>query len=112
MYSFELALILPVQSNDPWTASVEDRRDVAADATFSEENVDIDKLSSILLRVFFFGAFLVFAVAVLEKLLNLVGQSVPGLDVLPTTLLGWSVVLLTFVIALLLRQIREAVKTS
>ena len=74
--------------------------------------MDIDKLNSIVLRVFFFGAFLVLAVAVLEKLLNLVGQSVPGLNVPPSTLLGWSVVLVFFVIALLLRQIREAVKTS
>ena len=108
MWSFELGPdTAAAQFNDPWTASVEDQRDVATDATFSEDNVDIDKLNSLVLRVFFFGAFLLLGVAVLEKLLNLVGQSVPGLNVLPSTLLGWSVVLLVFVIALLLRRLRE-----
>ena len=71
--------------------------------------MDVDKLTSLVLRTFFGGAFLVFALAVLGKLMALVGQSLPGVTSAPSTMLGWSVVLLTFVIALLLRQIREAV---
>ena len=45
-----------------------------------------------------------------EKALNLIGQSIPLLNALPYRFLQWAVVLLTFVIALLLRQIREELK--
>ena len=74
--------------------------------------MDIDKLSSMVLRVFFFGAFLALILAVIEKMLNLVGQTVPGIAAVPSMMLSWAVVLLTFVIALLLRQIREELKTN
>ncbi len=65
----------------------------------------IDKLTDLALRPFFAGAFLILALAVIEKGLNLIGQDIPG--VAPAQLLGWSVVLLIFVIAILLRQIRD-----
>ena len=67
--------------------------------------MDIDNLTSLALRLFFVGAFLVLVLAVIEKGLNLIGQGVPG--VYPAQLLQWSVVLLIFVIAILLRQIRN-----
>ena len=67
--------------------------------------MDIDNLTSMALRVAFVGAFLVLALAVIEKGLNLIGQGIPG--VYPAQLLQWSVVLLIFVIAILLRQIRD-----
>ena len=67
--------------------------------------MDIDKLTSLALRLFFTGAFLALALAVIEKGLNLVGQGIPR--VYPAQLLHWSVVLLIFVIAILLRQIRD-----
>ncbi len=70
--------------------------------------MDVDKLTSLALRLFFTGAFLVLALAVVEKGLNLIGQGVPG--VFPAQLLQWSVVLLAFVIAILLRQIRDQQK--
>ena len=72
--------------------------------------MEIDKLNSLVLRVFFFGGFFFFALASLEKALNLIGQSLPLLNALPSNVLQWAVVLLTFVIALLLRQIREELK--
>jgi hypothetical protein len=52
-------------------------------------------------------AVLVFGFAILEKALNLVGLSVPFVDVFPRQLLEWAVVLLMFEIALTLRQMLE-----
>ena len=67
--------------------------------------MNIDNLISLTLRLFFAGAFLVLAFAGIEKGLNLIGQGIPG--VYPAQLLRWSVVLLIFVIAILLTQIRD-----
>jgi hypothetical protein len=72
--------------------------------------MELEKLSSLVSRTFFFGAFLLLAVAVIEKLLNLLGSSMPGMTIRPARLLEWAVILLVFVIALLLRQIREELK--
>ena len=72
--------------------------------------MDIDKLNSIVLRVFFAGAFLFLIFGGIEKALNMVGQNFPGINVFPIQLLHWAVVLLVFVIALLLRQIREELR--
>ena len=74
--------------------------------------MDINKLNSMVTRVFFFVAFALLALAVLEKLLNVMGQTLTRAfaPILPSTLLQWSMVLLGFVVALLLRQIREELK--
>ena len=58
--------------------------------------------------VFVATAFLLFALAIIEKALNLLGGSIPLLHVFPRQLLQWAVTLLIFDIALLLRQIRES----
>ncbi len=52
-------------------------------------------------------AVLLFGLAVVEKSLNLVGGSIPVLDVFPRQLLEWAVVLLVFEIAFTLRQTLE-----
>ena len=52
-------------------------------------------------------AVLLFGMAVLEKTLNLVGASIPFVDVFPRQLLEWAVVLLVFEIAFTLRQTLE-----
>jgi hypothetical protein len=52
-------------------------------------------------------AVLLFGFAILEKALNLLGTSVPFVDVFPSQLLNWAVVLLMFEIALTLRQMLE-----
>lgn len=57
--------------------------------------------------IFLGTAFLLFGLAILEKLLNLVGWSLPFADVFPRQLLEWAVALLMFEIALMLRQMIE-----
>lgn len=52
-------------------------------------------------------AVLLFGFGILEKALNLLGTSVPFVDVFPRQLLNWAVVLLMFEIALTLRQMLE-----
>jgi len=67
----------------------------------------LDALSSLVSRVFFALAFVCLALGVLEKLVNLGGFTLVGESLSPSRLLEWAVTLLIFVIALLLRQIRE-----
>ena len=57
--------------------------------------------------VFLGPAFLLFALAIIEKALNLFGGSIPVLTVFPRQLLDWAVVLLMFEIALTLRQVYD-----
>jgi len=57
--------------------------------------------------VFLGTAFLLFGLAILEKALNLVGWSIPIINVFPSQVLGWAVTLLAFEIALTLRQLVE-----
>lgn len=52
-------------------------------------------------------AMLLFGLAILEKLLNLISLNIPVVDVYPRQLLEWAVVLLVFEIALTLRQTLE-----
>lgn len=51
------------------------------------------------------SAVMVFAVALIEKGLNLIGASIPFTDVFPGQLLDWAVTLLIFDIALTLRHL-------
>lgn len=57
--------------------------------------------------IFLGTAFLVFGLAILEKLLNIVGWSIPFASVFPRQLLDWATTLLMFEIALMLRQMIE-----
>jgi hypothetical protein len=57
--------------------------------------------------VFLGPAFLVFALAIIEKVLNIFGGHIPLLSVFPSQLLDWAVVLIMFEIALTLRQVYE-----
>ena len=52
-------------------------------------------------------AMLLFGLAAVEKGLNLLGTSIPAVDVYPRLLLEWAVVLLIFEIAFTLRQTLE-----
>jgi energy-coupling factor transporter transmembrane protein EcfT len=60
--------------------------------------------------VFLGTAFLLFGVALIEKLLNLFGASIPVINVFPSQVLGWAVTLLMFEIALTLRQLVETTR--
>jgi hypothetical protein len=55
----------------------------------------------------FIAAVFVFALALVEKGLNLLGMSMPLTTVYPRQLLEWAVTLLIFDIALTLRQFTE-----
>ena len=74
--------------------------------------MDNEKLMSMLSRLFFFAALVFIVLAMVEKGLNIVGQSIPVLDVYPRQLLDWTVAPLLFVMAIVLRQIREESKRS
>jgi hypothetical protein len=57
--------------------------------------------------VFLGTAFFVMGLALLEKVLNVFGGSIPFVDVFPRQLIDWAVALLMFEIALSLRQMIE-----
>jgi hypothetical protein len=61
--------------------------------------------------VFLGTAIFVFALAIIEKTLNLVGGSIPVVTIYPRQLLDWAVVLLMFEIALSLRVLSERLLT-
>jgi len=57
--------------------------------------------------IFLGAAFFVMGLAIVEKLLNLFGWSIPFVGVFPRQLLDWAVALLVFEIALSVRQLIE-----
>lgn len=57
--------------------------------------------------VFLGTAFLLFAIAIVQKLLSVLGWTINPEMVYPRQLLDWALVLLTFEIALTLRQLVE-----
>lgn len=70
----------------------------------------IDKLTSIVCRLFFGVAFLLLAVAVLEKIVNICGYTIMDQAYKPSQLLGLATCLMVFVAALMLRQVKEGLK--
>ena len=69
----------------------------------------LEKLESVVSRLFFFGAFLLLVLALVERIANQLGASVLPM-VKAVTMLETAVVLLVFVIAIQLRAIRETFK--
>lgn len=70
----------------------------------------INKISSIMARLFFGGAFVLLVLAVWERIANTMGYTIVRETYTASRLIELSVVLVIFVIALLLRQIREGQK--
>jgi hypothetical protein len=70
--------------------------------------MSFDKLSSLFSRVFFVVSFLLLMLAVVEKIANVAGYTIMRSYSAPR-LLELSATMMIFVIALLLRQVREAV---
>ena len=70
----------------------------------------LDNLNSLISRLFFFMAFLLLAGAVVERAANTFGYTILRETYTAGRLLEFSVVLLIFVIALLMRQVREQLK--
>lgn len=74
--------------------------------------MDLQRVTSLVSRVFFVGSFALLALAVLEKIANFLGYTFLGATgYVSSRLLEFAVILLIFVIAILLRQIREELKT-
>ena len=67
----------------------------------------LQSLASLFNRLFFLGAFVLFAAAVIEKLANLAGYTVIGQTYTPGRLFEFAAVMLLFVITLLLRDVRD-----
>lgn len=74
--------------------------------------MNLEQMNSITCRTFFFGSFLLLAIAVLEHVVNQFGYTIAIVRAThtPGQLLEWATVLLMFLFALLLRQVREEVK--
>jgi hypothetical protein len=71
--------------------------------------MSLEKLESVVSRLFFFGAFLLLLLALAERIVNHFGYTILPM-VKAMTLLQTAVVLLVFVIAMELRAIRETLK--
>lgn len=71
-----------------------------------------ENLTSLVSRIFFVAAFVLLGVAVFEFASNLAGYTVLRGQWEASRLLEYAVVLLVFVMAMLLRQIRDARKAS
>jgi polyferredoxin len=72
--------------------------------------MSFDQLSSIVARVLFALAFLLLGLAILERLVNQFGYTIFGDAFTGGRLLEIATTFAVFVIALLLRQIREALR--
>ena len=69
-----------------------------------------EKLNSMAYRLFFLGAFLLLGLAFLEKATNLFGYTILRGTYTGGRLLEFAAYVVTFAIALLLRQVREELK--
>ena len=83
--------------------------------------MDVNRLSSLVSRIFTGLAFLLLIIAGIGKGLQMIlprpspgetGMNTFEIIQSPRFLLEWAVILLVFVIALLLRQIREGIRSS
>ncbi len=74
--------------------------------------MNLEKLSSLVCRSLFFAAFALLAVAILERALNFGGFTVLKGFYQPSRLLELAATALLFVVALLLRQIREQLRKA
>lgn len=66
-----------------------------------------DKLNSLVCRVFFTLAFALLAISLLEVIAHEMGYTILRRSFDPSRLLEYAVILLVFVVAVLLRQIRQ-----
>ena len=74
--------------------------------------MQLQKMLSLTNRLFFTVAFLLLGIAVLEKLVNLNGYTILGAQYTAGRILEFSGIMLLFVVALLLRSIREELRSA
>ena len=72
----------------------------------------LDKISSLLSRLFFVFAMALLIVAFWDRLIRLFGWSISGFYYDPGRIFEFAAMMMVFVIALLLRQIREQLKSK
>ena len=73
----------------------------------------LSQYTSVISRVMFVGAFVVAGLAVWEKVTNLFGFTLSFMGgYAPSRLLEWSAVILLFVIALQLRELKQAQRSD
>ena len=70
----------------------------------------LESRASFVSRLFFFVAFLLLAIAVFDRFLNLFGFTILEGSYSPGRMLQYAGIMLVFVIALLLRDIREELR--
>ncbi len=71
----------------------------------------MDKFSSFFSRLFFAAALIMLVIAIINWVLNLFGWAFSWLPYQSGRILEFSAILMIFVMALLLRQIRESLRT-
>jgi hypothetical protein len=74
--------------------------------------MDIDKYISIAIRLLFFGSFALVSLAILQGLVRIFGYTILRGEYTSGRLLEFAAIVGVFVIALLLRQVRETLKNS
>jgi hypothetical protein len=72
----------------------------------------INSLSSVLCRMFFAVAFILLIMAVWDRFIRMFGWTISWIGYEPGRMLEFAAILMIFVIALLLRQIREGLKNK
>ncbi len=71
-----------------------------------------EKMTSLFCRAFFFVAFALLALSVVEAFSRRMGYTILRHSFEPARLLEYAVILLVFVVAMLLRQIRDGAKAA
>ena len=71
-----------------------------------------EKLTSLACRAFFFASFVLLALSVMEAVARRTGYTILRHSFEPARLLEYAVILLVFVVAMLLRQIRDGAKSA
>ncbi len=72
--------------------------------------MNIDKWSSAMSRIFFFASLLLVLIAIIDRFVNLFGYTVLGSSYTAGRILQFSGTLLIFVLAVLLREVREELR--
>ena len=71
-----------------------------------------EKMTSLACRAFFLASFVLLALSITEAAARQMGYTILRTSFEPARLLEYAVILLVFVIAMLLRQIREGAKAA
>ena len=73
--------------------------------------MNLQKLISMTSRIFFVGAFVLLGLAVIERVANAIGYTILNQGTSTVHLLDAAVILLVFVIAIQLREVKEELKS-